>query len=271
MRGSKRAAYPYVVWMAIFIIVPLLLVLIFAFTSQDGSFTLQNFADMVSDFDIFYRSLALALVSTAICLLIGYPLSYFLAQLNSKVQATMLMLIILPMWMNFLLRTYAWKTLLEDTGLINHFLSLFGVGPLGMINTRGAVILGMVYNYIPFMILPIYTVLTKMSKVLIEAAQDLGATPAVVFLKVILPLSFPGIVSGVTMVFVPAVSTFVISKLLGGGTYIMLGDLIDMQFLGNSYNPNLGAAISLVMMVMIIISMSIMSRYDDEEGGSMIL
>jgi len=182
------------------------------------------------------------------------------------------MLIMLPMWMNFLLRTYAWMSLLEDTGLINQFLQLLGLNPVHMINTSGAVVLGMVYNYLPYMVLPIYSILTKMDTSVIEAAQDLGANNTKVFLKVVFPLSIPGVISGITMVFVPSVSTFIISKMLGGGGNLLIGDLIDMQFLGNAYNPNLGSAISLVLMVLILICMGIMNQFDDGdemEGGMM--
>ena len=179
----------------------------------------------------------------------------------------MVMLVMLPMWMNFLLRTYAWMTLLEDNGLINSALAAIGLPRVHMINTAGAVVLGMVYNYIPYMILPLYSVLTKIDRSVIEAAQDLGAGSMQVFLKVVVPLSMPGIISGVTMVFVPAVSTFIISKMLGGGGNLLIGDLIDMQFLGSAYNPNLGSAVSLVLMVIILICMGIMNQFDDGEAG----
>ena len=184
----------------------------------------------------------------------------------------MIMLVMLPMWMNFLLRTYAWMTLLENNGLINRLLGAIGLEPIQLINTQGAVVLGMVYNFLPFMILPLYSVMAKMDFRVIEAAQDLGANGFQVFSRVVLPLSIPGIITGITMVFVPAVSTFIISKMLGGGANLLIGDLIDMQFLGNSYNPNLGSAISLVLMVLILICMGIMNQFDDGEntGGMMI-
>ena len=192
---------------------------------------------------------------------------------RSGVLFILTMLAVLPMWMNFLLRTYAWMSLLEDNGLINNMLAAVGLPRIHMINTAGAVVLGMVYNYIPYMILPIYSVLTKIDNSVIEAAQDLGANNRNVFLKVVLPMSMPGVISGVTMVFVPAVSTFIISKMLGGGGNLLIGDLIDMQFLGSAYNPNLGSAISLVLMVIILICMGIMNQFDDGEnvGGGMIL
>jgi len=193
--------------------------------------------------------------------------------MSVKRQSMMVMLVMLPMWMNFLLRTYAWMSLLEDNGLINAALAAVGLPRVHMINTAGAVVLGMVYNYIPYMILPLYSVLTKIDQNVIEAAQDLGANDRKVFLKVVLPMSMPGVISGVTMVFVPAVSTFIISKMLGGGGNLLIGDLIDMQFLGSAYNPNLGSAISLVLMVIILICMGIMNQFDDGEnvgGGVMI-
>ena len=179
----------------------------------------------------------------------------------------------LPMWMNFLLRTYAWMTILEDNGLINKLLALIGVGPVHMINTQGAVVLGMVYDYLPFMIVPLYTVLMKMDYSLIQAAQDLGGNPFQVFTKVILPLSLPGISTGITMVFIPCVSTFVISKMLGGGTELLIGDLIEMQFTGNTYNQNLGSAMALVLMVIILICMGVMNQFDsdEEKEGSVVI
>ena len=264
-------AYPYVAWMAVFIVIPLFLMVFFAFTLRDGTFSLDNFMNMANYAPIFGRSLVLALVATVICLLLGYPFAYILSKSGLRSQTTLMMLIVLPMWMNFLLRTYAWLTLLENNGLINRALAFIGLGPIQIINTPAAVVLGMVYNYLPFMILPIYTVLMKLDKRVIEAAQDLGAPPVKVFFKVTLPLSFPGVVSGITMVFVPGVSTFVISKMLGGGLNMMLGDLIDMQFLGNSYNPNLGAAISLVMMIIIVICMAIMNKFDGGNEGATLI
>ncbi|MEG0110355.1 MAG: ABC transporter permease, partial [Oscillospiraceae bacterium] len=179
-------------------------------------------------------------------------------------------LCIIPMWMNYLLRTYAWMTILENNGLINKFFGLFGMGPFQMINTQGAVVLGMVYNYLPFMILPLYSIMTIIDGKIIEAAQDLGANTYGVFAKVVLPLSFPGIRSGITMVFVPSISTFIISRMLGGGGNIMIGDLIDLQFLGNAYNPNLGAAISLVLMVLILLCMSLTNQFDEEMEDMML-
>lgn len=270
---AKAAVVPYVIWMAIFIIIPMALVVVFAFTDQSGSFTLKNISAVGQYSNVFVRSIWLGAVATIICLVIGYPLAYIIARTPARRQSMMIMLVMLPMWMNFLLRTYAWMTLLEDNGIINNALASIGLGRLHLINTQGAVVLGMVYNYIPYMILPLYSILTKIDSSVIEAAQDLGADQKKVFLKVIFPMSMPGVITGITMVFVPAVSTFIISKMLGGGSNLLIGDLIDMQFLGSAYNPNLGSAISLVLMVLILISMGIMNQFDegeDEKGGIMV-
>ena len=272
--NSKLLSAPYTVWMSIFIILPMVLVGYFAFTDKQGSFTLENILSVGQYSNVFLRSIWLGAVATVICLVLGYPLAYIIAKLPAKRQSVMVMLVMLPMWMNFLLRTYAWMTLLEDNGLINAALSAVGLPRVHMINTAGAVVLGMVYNYIPYMVLPLYSVLTKIDESVIEAAQDLGASDSKVFLKVVVPMSMPGVISGVTMVFVPAVSTFIISKMLGGGGNLLIGDLIDMQFLGSAYNPNLGSAISLVLMVIILICMGIMNQFDEDgssqEGGLML-
>ena len=272
--NSKLLSAPYTVWMSIFIILPMVLVGYFAFTDKQGSFTLENILSVGQYSNVFLRSIWLGAVATVICLVLGYPLAYIIAKLPAKRQSVMVMLVMLPMWMNFLLRTYAWMTLLEDNGLINAALSAVGLPRVHMINTAGAVVLGMVYNYIPYMVLPLYSVLTKIDESVIEAAQDLGASDSKVFLKVVVPMSMPGVISGVTMVFVPAVSTFIISKMLGGGGNLLIGDLIDMQFLGSAYNPNLGSAISLVLMVIILSCMGIMNQFDDGEdqgkGGIML-
>ena len=272
--NSRLLSAPYTVWMSIFIILPMVLVGYFAFTDKQGSFTLENILSVGQYSNVFLRSIWLGAVATVICLVLGYPLAYIIAKLPAKRQSVMVMLVMLPMWMNFLLRTYAWMTLLEDNGLINAALSAIGLPRAHMINTAGAVVLGMVYNYIPYMVLPLYSVLTKIDESVIEAAQDLGASDSKVFLKVVVPMSMPGVISGVTMVFVPAVSTFIISKMLGGGGNLLIGDLIDMQFLGSAYNPNLGSAISLVLMVIILICMGIMNQFDEAEdqgkGGIML-
>lgn len=279
----KLSAYPYVLWMALFTVIPIILIVVYAFTNASGSFTLNNFSNMLDYTGVFGRSLWLALIATVICLIIGYPVAYVLSKSGPGMQRVCMMLIMLPMWINFLLRTYAWMSLLENTGLINRALQALGLFDLingisgadiqyfQMINTQGAVILGMVYNYLPFMILPIYSVIVKIDNSVIEAAQDLGASFSQVFQKVIFPLSISGVISGVTMVFVPSVSTFVISKLLGGGTEILLGDLIEMQFLGSAYNPHLGSAISLVMMVIVIACMSVMNKFGEGEEAAALL
>ena len=280
---NKWLAAPYVVWMAIFVVAPLILVVVFAFTGQDGSITLDNFSNMGTYVPAFRNSFVLAFVATAICILIGYPLAYFLSREKLMVRKVAMMLIMLPMWMNFLLRTYAWMSILDDNGLINQFLSAIGFFDLWnaifgtnltyfhMINTQGAIVLGMVYNFLPFMVLPIFSVIDKIDPKVVEAAQDLGASSSMVFRKVIFPLSLPGVLSGVTMVFIPSVSTFALSRLLGGGKTLLLGDLIEMQFLGNAYNPHLGSAIALVMMVIVLILMAIMNRFGEGEEGVAVL
>ena len=282
---NKRAlfAVPYVGWMALFVVAPIVMVVIYAFTTADGGVTMENFASMGTYASVFTRSFWLAILATLICLLIGYPAAYFISREGPRFQRVAMMLIMLPMWMNFLLRTYSWMSVLENNGLLNRFFSAIGLFTLinnifgteleyfTMINTQGAVVLGMVYNYLPFMILPIYSVIEKMDGSLVEAARDLGAGSARVFRKVILPLILPGVLSGVTMVFVPSVSTFAISRLLGGGTQMMLGDLIEQQFLGGAYNPQLGAAISLVMMVIVVVCMVVMNHFGEGEEQAVML
>ncbi len=274
---SRRFAIPYVIWMALVVVAPIILMVIYAFTSADSGFTLDNFASMGSYLDVFLRSFELALIATVICLLVGYPVAYFMAKEGPRFQRVAMALIMLPMWMNFLLRTYAWMSILENNGLINQFLGaigvldLLGVDHVRLIRTQGAVVLGMVYNYLPFMILPIYSVIVKLDNSLLEAARDLGANSAGVFRKVIFPLSLPGILSGVTMVFVPSVSTFAISRLLGGGQQMMLGDLIEQQFLGGAYDPHLGAAVSMVMMVIVVVCMAVMNHFGEGEEQAVML
>lgn len=268
---NKLPAAPYLVWMIVFILVPLIMVAYFAFTDKDGHFTLDYVSNVAQYTPIFVRSIWLAFISTVICLLIAYPLAYILIGMNTNIQSTMLMIVMLPMWMNFLLRTYAWMALLGNNGLINALLGLVGLGPFKMLNTEGAVVLGMVYNYLPFMILPIYSVMVKIDKSVLEAAADLGCNPAKTMLKVVFPLSLPGVFSGITMVFVPAISTFIISRMLGGGGNLLIGDLIEMQFLGNSYNINLGAAISLVLMVIVLLIMTILNQFGADDDGVMVI
>ena len=279
----SRFAIPYVIWMAFFVVAPIIMVVIYAFSSADGGATLSNFAKMGTYTVVFTRSFKLALIATVICVLIGYPVSYMMSKEGPRFQRLAMVLIMLPMWMNFLLRTYSWMALLENNGLLNQLFRKIGLIALynsvfgtdlsffRMINTQGAVVLGMVYNYLPFMILPIYSVIIKLDHSLIEAARDLGANSFQVFRRVILPLSLPGVLSGITMVFVPSVSTFAISKMLGGGTEMLLGDLIEQQYMGGAYNPYLGAAISLVMMVIVVICMVVMNRFGEGEEQAVMM
>ena len=282
-------AGPYVLWMTLVVIVPILLVVVYAFTASGetaadiGGFTLDNFSRMGTYTVIFARSFQLALVATLVCLLIGYPLAYVMAKEGPSFQRVAMVIIMLPMWVNFLLRTYAWMAILENNGLLNQFFSAIGLfdlvnGLFGtdiqyfrMIRTQGAVVLGMVYNYLPFMVLPIYSVIIKLDHSLVEAARDLGASSAGVFRRVTLPLSLPGVLSGVTMVFVPSVSTFAISRMMGGNNQMLLGNLIENQFLGGAYNPHLGSAIALVMMIIVVACMWIMNRFGEGEEQAVIL
>ena len=279
---KKSFAYPYGVWLAVFILAPILMVVVYAFLNADGGFTLHNFSYLPGYLPIFGRSFWLAFLSTVVCLALGYPMAYLMSRLSASKQSLCMMLIMLPMWINFLLRTYAWMSILENNGFINQFFRSIGLisflqshfgyslDYIPLINTQGAIVLGMVYNFLPFMVLPIYTVLIKLDRKLIEAAQDLGAPTYLVFRRVIFPLSIPGVISGITMVFVPSVSTFVISQMLGSGKNLLVGDLIDLQFMGGAYNPHLGSAIALVMIILIFICMWIMNKIDDgssEEGG----
>ena len=279
----SRFAIPYVIWMALFVVAPIIMVVIYAFSASVGGFTLDNFAKMGTYTVVFTRSFKLALIATAICVLIGYPVSYKMSKEGPRFQRLAMVLIMLPMWMNFLLRTYSWMAILENNGLLNQLFRKIGLIALynnifgtdisffRMINTQGAVVLGMVYNYLPFMILPIYSVIVKLDHSLIEAARDLGANSVQVFRRIILPLSLPGVLSGITMVFVPSVSTFAISKMLGGGTEMLLGDLIEQQYMGGAYNPYLGAAISLVMMVIVVICMVVMNRFGEGEEQAVMM
>ena len=263
---SKVLAVPYIVWMALFTIIPLGIVFYYALTdSITGQFSLQNLSSMGNYLPIFLRSIWLSLGASLICLVVGYPVAYFIAQCEPRTQRFLDMLIMLPMCMSFLLRTLAWVAILEDTGILNNFIRALGLQPLPLIRNNGAVILGMVYNYLPYMILPLYSVIMKIDPRLIEAARDLGCKPSQVFTKVILPLSGPGILSGLTMVFVPAVSTFYISQKLGSTGTTLIGDVIESQF-KTAYNPNLGAAMSLVLMVLIFICVALMNRFGESDG-----
>ena len=274
---------PYVVWMALVVVAPIIMVVVYAFTTSGGGFTLENFAKMGTYTVIFARSFQLAIVATIVCLLLGYPLAYVMAKEGPGFQRIAMVLIMRPMWVNFLLRTYAWMAILENNGILNNFFEALGLFDLinsvfgtdleyfRMIRTQGAVVLGMVYNYLPFMVLPIYSVIIKLDHSLLEAARDLGANTAQVFRKVIFPLSLPGVLSGVTMVFVPSVSTFAISRMLGGNNQMLLGNLIEQQFLGGAYNPYLGSAIALVMMVIVIVCMVVMNHFGEGEEQAVIL
>ncbi len=275
-KGTLGLNAPYLLWSLLFIIAPLLLVAFYAFTDASGQFTLSIFKHMFASQEsrtmlsrVFGDSMWYALIATVLSLAISFPLAYFMAQTKQSTQRTMMMLIMVPMWMNFLICTYSWRTILESHGIINTFLSALHLPTLKLLNTPGAVILGMVYNYLPFMILPIYTVMARLNTSLVEAAQDLGANRFYVLAKVTVPLSLPGVVSGITMVFVPSVSTFYISQKLGGKGSL-IGDLIELQFLG-AYNYNLGAALSLILMAIILVCMMLMRRFSDREEGSFLV
>ncbi len=269
---QKAVAAPHVMWAILFIIAPLLFVVYYAFTDKDGNFTFDNIAELAqaSYLEIFLRSLCFAFLATVICLIIAYPIAYFMTKASPKTQKILIMLVMLPQWLNFLIRTYSWMALLEDTGIINNLLTAIGLDPVHMINTSGAVILGMVYNYLPYMIIPLHSVMSKIDTRLLEAASDLGCSHFKVITRVVFPLSMSGIISGVTMVFVPSISTFYISQKLGGGNFDLIGDTIERQF-QTAYNYNLGAAMSFVLMIIIMISMAVMSKYSGEDDGGVIV
>ena len=272
---KKWFAIPYIVWMIVFTIVPLILICCYAFTDTvDGTiqFSLENIKEAFNknNMELIWKSLKMAGICTIVCLIIAYPIAMILASKDFKDKTILLFLFVIPMWMNFLLRTYAWRYILEDVTWLNNILAVFGIGPVTLLFTDFAVILGMVYNFLPFMILPVYTVLSKINPRVIEAAQDLGANKVNVFRKVIFPLSLPGVISGIVMVFMPAVSTFVVSKLLGGGKYYLIGNIIENYFIESLNGWHKGASISLVLLVIILISMFILNRYDkDHEGGTL--
>ena len=270
--NSVLLSTPYILFMVVFTLIPLGVVGYYALTDPaTGAFSLTNLQNLGMYWGVLWQSIVYSLISAFICLLLGYPVAYYIAHTGPVAQKLLYMLVMLPMCMSFLLRTLAWVGLLQDTGLINRLLQAIGLPQLQLIRTPGAVVLGMVYNYLPFMILPIYSVIVKLDGSLIEAARDLGADSVTVFRKVILPLSLPGVLSGITMVFVPSVSTFAISRMLGGGTELLLGDLIERQFLGGAYNPQLGAAISLVMMAVVVICMLVMNRFGEGEEQAVML
>lgn len=280
MKNNKRLlTSPYIVWTLIFTLIPLLIIILYSFAQRDTfgdiiyKLTLSNYREFFAPIylNVFWRSLKLSLYSTVICLIIGYPMAFIMSRSKGVKQNLMVMLFILPLWTNFLLRTYAWMGLLRDQGIINEILIYLGIisEPITMLYTNGAVILGMVYNFLPFMVLPIYSVLSKMDKNLVEAARDLGANEFRVFSKIVFPLSFPGVATGIVMVFMPAISTFVISDLLGGGQTILLGNLIQNQFMA-ARNWQFGSAVSVIMMVFLIISMGYFAKHSSKDGGGKI-
>ena len=274
MKQFRNMVYPYVAWIAVMIVAPMLMIVLYAFTTAGNDvttirFTLDNFARFFSDqvfLDVLWRSLFIAVITTIICVLVGYPIAYAIAQRSEKSNMFWVLVITMPTWINLMVRTYAWVGILQDGGLINSLLGLFGIGPFKMMYTTFAVVLGMVYNFIPFMILQIHTSLTKMDKSYLEAAADLGANKVQSFLRVTLPLSLPGVLSGITLVFLPAVSSFLIPKLLGGGQYVLIGNVIETQFL-TSGDWNFGSAISLIMAVIIMISMYITRKVDTDPAA----
>ncbi|NLP34492.1 MAG: ABC transporter permease [Clostridiales bacterium] len=264
----KLLSFPYIIWMAGFIIIPLFMILYYGLTNKNKHITLENITLISNPINqkALLLALELALISTVICLLLAYPLALILRKSHKRNNSFIVLIMILPMWMNFLLRTIAWQNILEKTGVLNNILSLLNLPTLNIINTPTAIVLGMVYNFLPFMVLPIYNVLVKIDKDVINAARDLGANGWQTFAKIILPLSIPGVISGITMVFVPALTTFVISTILGGSKIVLIGNVIEQQFrLGNWHT---GSGLSLVLMVFILLSMAILSKYDKESEGS---
>ena len=268
--GSRLVASPYIVWAAIFVIVPLVIMVYFALTNEAGVFTLSNLSQIGRYKKAFILSILYAFIATIITLLLAYPMAFFMTKLKVSSQRMIMMIVMLPMWMNFLIRTYSWISILANTGLINKFLGLFGIGPLKLINTPGAVILGMVCDFIPYMILPIYSVMSKIDNSLLEAASDLGSNSFSRLRRVILPLSLPGVISGITMVFVPSVSTFYISQKLGGNKTLLIGDAIEYLFNAGPSYYNVASALSLLLMVMILICLAIMNKFSDDGEGVVI-
>lgn len=259
------AAAPHIVWSVLFIICPLLFVAYYAFTNPEGGWTIENVLALGEHTHTFVLSIALSVIATFICFLVGYPLAYIIASAPKKRQSIYMLLLMLPMWTNLLIRTYSMMAIMDDGGLINNILSALNIGTIHMIGTKGAVVFGMVYDFLPYMVLPIYTVIAKIDPKLLEAARDLGCSPLQVLTRVTFPLSISGVISGITMVFVPSISTFYISQKLGGGTFELIGDTIERQF-QNETTYHVGAAIALVMMILILISLAIMNRFSDEGG-----
>jgi spermidine/putrescine transport system permease protein len=269
MKNRKWLSYPYILWMTIFIIIPLLMIIYYGITTKNGSFTFDNLAFITDPINrnALWLSIELSVISTLVCLILAYPLALILNNMKLKNNSFIILIFILPMWMNFLLRTIAWQNILERTGVLNTILRFLHLPTLELINTPAAIVFGMVYNFLPFMILPIYNVLIKISDDTINAARDLGANSFQTFLKIILPLSFPGIISGITMVFVPSLTTFVISTILGGSKIVLIGNVIEQQFkMINNWHT--GSGLSLVLMVFILISMAILAKYDKEAEGT---
>lgn len=266
-RTARLAVAPHIVWSILFIVAPLLFVIYYTLTDGEGGFTTENITRLFTGnyVLIFVNSVCLALIATVICLVLSYPLAYILSSMKVRRQKAVILLIMLPLWMNFLITTYSWMTLLEDTGVINTLLQKIGLDPVHMINTPGAVICGMVFCFLPYMVLPIYSVMAGIDPKLIDAAKDLGCSEQQVVTKVVMPLSLSGVISGITMVFVPSVSTFYISQKLGGGSFQLIGDTIEGFFTGAAINFHFGAALSLVLMILILISMAVMTRFTDEE------
>lgn len=275
VKHYRSMTYPYVAWITVMIVVPMLLIVLYAFTTYGNDvltfkFTFDNFRRFVTDtvfMEVLGRSLYIAVFTTVLCILLGYPIAYFIAQMSDRGNTIMILLITMPTWINMLVRTYAWMGILQDEGVLNTILGFFGIGPIHMMHTSFAVILGMVYNFLPFMILQIHSSLAKMDKSLLEAANDLGATPAQSFMRVTLPLSLPGVISGITLVFLPAVSSFFIPKLLGGGQFVLVGNIIESQFL-TSGDWNFGSAISLIMAIIIMLSMWLTRKVDVQVASS---
>ena len=259
------SAAPHILWSVLFIVLPLIIVVFYAFTDADGVFSFENIASLTDYAPIFLLSLELSIIATFVCLLVGYPLAYIIAKSTPKQQKIFLMLLMLPMWTNLLIRTYSIMAILDDGGILN---TLLGT-TMHIVGTKGAVIFGMVYDFLPYMVLPIYTCISKIDKHMWEAAMDLGCTPVQVMTRVILPLSTSGIISGVTMVLVPSISTFYISQKLGGGTFELIGDTIERQFVTGALNT--GAALSLVMMILILLSLAVMNRFTDSDEGGIIV
>lgn len=266
-RLGRLAAMPHVVWTVMFIAAPLMFVIYYTFTNYEGAFTLENIFALKDHISTFTLSISLSVIATFICFLVGYPLAYLIAKSRESAQKIMIMLLMLPMWTNLLIRTYSMMAIMDDGGFLNTILETLSLGKVHLIGTKGAVIFGMVYDFLPYMVLPIYTTIAKLDHSLMEAAEDLGCNHFKVLTRVILPLSASGIVSGVTMVFVPSISTFYISQKLGGGTFELIGDTIERQF-QNSSTYNVGAAISLVMMILVLISLAIMNKFAGEDGGA---